>query len=104
MFFNETIKSGINPAGRPPRSLSGLLSQSIFNLIRILGLIEKCYQDVGAFARECDGNRAADTAVAAGDDGLRPLQPARALVTSLTADAAASLRLSPAPQRGPMTP
>jgi hypothetical protein len=54
--------------------LAALVLDEFLDLVRFFGLIEKGDQDVRAFACERDRDRSPYSAVAAGDDGLHPLQ------------------------------
>ena len=69
-------------AGNQHRTPPGGLDQ-LLGLARILVLVPVRDEDVGAFAREREGDRAADAAVGAGDDSRLVFQSAEALVGRL---------------------
>jgi hypothetical protein len=63
--------------------LASFVLYEFLDLVGLFGLVEKGNQNVCAFACVGDGDRPTDAAVAAGDDGLHPIQLARALVADL---------------------
>ena len=81
MTSRQCLASCRSPAHQ--HGLAAFLLDEFLDLVGFFGLVEKGDQDVGAFACERDRDRPAYAAVAAGDDGLHPLQLARALVAGL---------------------
>ena len=61
------------------RLASGLLNQAL-RFLRVLVFIQIGDQHVRTLAREGDGDRPADAAIAAGDDGFQSFELARSLV------------------------
>ena len=76
------------------------ISQFLFyyRLLGVVLFVEVDDRDVGALARECDGDRAADAAVAAGDQGSPALElAAAAVLRALGLRTRRHLRLDPGP-------
>src|SRR5690606_28116457 len=69
----------LDVAGKQQRRAAGLLDPAR-GLSRVLLLIEIGNRNVGALAGEGDGDSAADTGVAAGDERCATLEPARAAI------------------------